>query len=60
MSTEKRCGTCRYFEPWSSPIGFCGWPSSDIRPIWMRGHPAMNAKNGQNCPVWQTKETDHG
>lgn len=59
--SDKRCGTCHYFDPIFSPLhGWCLWfgvhrAALANLPQWVReaDRTVWGNQDGKNCPVWE-------
>lgn len=62
MSTEQRCGTCRYYAEWEhEEFGDCTWSDTHLPiSIDIEFKRLVSRTDGEPCKTWQAKETDHG
>lgn len=52
-ATDRRCGTCKWWEPWRgwSGWGGCVWFKAHM-PAAMRAMPDMHETTGTDCSQW--------
>ena len=57
--TDKRCGTCRYFDPWGGRFGFCDWQArrqdAFKLPCWLQSKADRHTVDAywSYCDAWE-------
>lgn len=57
ITTDRRCGTCRYWIPIGQDLGQCTWASDHLPSAisaWTISKPTARS-DGTKCPMWELK-----
>lgn len=56
--SDRRCGTCRWFEPWTihmTRVGLCLWENVHMPSPYGNRHLEVTSDDGAACSTWEAK-----